>query len=94
MASEITISGQTESQIAVSGELGIKDKPVPVEVPKLPKTNEPPRYTVRQQSILQPTGLLPSTGELGGVGYLMIGLFCLVFLLLLRTLRSNSKVSA
>ncbi|GAX46496.1 hypothetical protein [Pseudolactococcus reticulitermitis] len=80
-----------ESELTVSGQLGMVD---PVTPPDLPKTSAP-RYTVQQKSVAAPTGLLPSTGELQAAGGLMlIGLVCLILVLMIRRTQPKSKLSA
>lgn len=83
-----------KNEIAVLGQLGIEESVVPVEQPELAKPIvEPPRYVVREQTEPGYTGLLPHTGELKQVGFLMIGLFCLVLFLMVKTTQ-KSKLSA
>ncbi|GAX46506.1 hypothetical protein [Pseudolactococcus reticulitermitis] len=75
-----------ESEITVSGQLGITDTQDPIEEPELPRTSgDQTIYTVHQQGILPDTGELQTSGSV-----LFIGLLCLIVVLIFR-IRSTSK---
>lgn len=67
-----------ESELTVSGQLGIPEDKNPIEVPKPSKpSGEPPHYYVVEQQ-----HVLPHTGEFQHVGYFMIGLLLLIVILM------------